>query len=224
MKKTLAILLAAALLLSMASAAFAEMTLKVGENGARLRSAPYVDDNNTIAKIHQYEYLTGLRQQGQWYYVNFNGLYGYVHSGNVTVVSQGNSGGSTFFDNYSGGSDNPFDNYNGGSANPFDNYNGGSANPFDNYYGGDVYGGDIKENYAQYGGTAVECFAYAGQYGCKLRTAMDINDSSNAVHNVHKGEPLYVYCYFYKEGYKWYYVITQDGYEGYAHSGNVFLQ
>lgn len=235
MRRLFAGLLIVVMMLMLSSTAFAEMVVQTGENGARLRSSPSVEDNNTILKIHQYEYLTVLRQNGQWYYVSYGNTKGYVHSGNTTIVSAGGgytdsySNGSNSdnpFNGYSSNSGNPFNNYNDGySSNPFDNYNGGySSNPFDYYYGEPVYGGDIKENYEQYGGQAVEQFAYAGRNGCKMRSEMDINNSDNVVHSIHRDEDLYLYCSFYSYGNMWYYAITRDGYEGFVHSGNVVLR
>lgn len=87
MRKIIAGFLVLVMLLSLSAAALAE-TLVTGINGANLRSAPSTSAS-IIKKIHWNEYLTVISRSGQWYYVSYNGLKGYVHSGNVTVVNRG---------------------------------------------------------------------------------------------------------------------------------------
>ena len=188
MKRLFAMLLVVVIVCSFALTAWAE-TIKTGEIGANLRSAPSTSAS-IVKKIHQDEYLNVISRSGQWYYVRYGNLRGYVHAGNVTVVSGGTSGSS--------------------------------SNPFDNYPGN--FSVDMKTQYMQYGGTPVEQFAAAGNIGCKIRSAMNVNDNTNIIHSAHQDEPLYLYCSFYNFGDLWYYAITQDGYEGYVHSNNVVLQ
>ena len=62
--------------------------VRTNERGATLRSSPErpLDDHNKIMPIHQYEYLPVYGKQGDWYYVYYEGTYGYV-SANARWVS-----------------------------------------------------------------------------------------------------------------------------------------
>ncbi|MBE5811014.1 MAG: SH3 domain-containing protein [Clostridiales bacterium] len=87
MRKIIASLLVLVMVLSLSATALAE-TVMTGEIGANLRSGPG-SSYPIIRKIHQFEYLNVISKTGQWYYVSYGNLRGYVHSGNVTVVNGG---------------------------------------------------------------------------------------------------------------------------------------
>ena len=91
MRKIIAALLVVVMVMSLSATALAE-TLVTGINGANLREAPNTSAR-IIKKIHWNEYLNVISRNGQWYYVSYGNLYGYVHSGNVTVVNVGGGSG-----------------------------------------------------------------------------------------------------------------------------------
>lgn len=188
MRKIVAALCVLVMLLSLSAVALAE-TVMTGEEGANLRSGPSTS-SRIIKKIHQFETLNVISQSGVWYYVSYNGLTGYVHSGNLIVQPD-----SVVY----------------GDGLPV----GGP------YFAVDEY--EIGQLCLQMGGTTVERWGKAGIYGAKMRSEMDINDYSNALHSVHYDEQVYVFCSFYSMGDMWYYVKTTDGYYGYVHSGNITL-
>ncbi len=55
-------------------------TIRTNETGVSLRSSPEKTDTNKICGVHQYVYLDVLDLVNGWYYVCYNGQYGYVSS------------------------------------------------------------------------------------------------------------------------------------------------
>lgn len=95
MKKTISVLLSFVLIFSLftgigGSARAEEKVTKVvtGEIGASLRSSPEILEDNKLCGIHADVYLDVYDECNGWYYVNYNGQYGWVYSGPkiVTVV------------------------------------------------------------------------------------------------------------------------------------------
>lgn len=60
--------------------------IRTNSNGASLRAAPDLDSEK-IASIHEYTMLEVWGQVGDWYYVSYRGMMGYVYRGMVTVMS-----------------------------------------------------------------------------------------------------------------------------------------
>lgn len=86
MRKIIASILVVVFVLTLSAAALAEI-VQTGEIGANLRSTPMISPDNIIKKIHQFQNLNVLSRNGVWLYVSYNGLNGYVHSGNVTGLA-----------------------------------------------------------------------------------------------------------------------------------------
>ncbi len=76
-------MLLALLMLCSAGIATAETNvtkIRTLKRGASLRSDPWVDDDNKIAGVHADTTLDVYDEVNGWYYVYYNGLYGYVAS------------------------------------------------------------------------------------------------------------------------------------------------
>ena len=107
MKKLLSIILILAMAV-LAIPAFAHdaynetnvLQIRTNEQGASLRSSPEVPQNsnaNKIASVHQYEYLDVIGVKNGWFYVYYNGMYGYISSNAkwVTITKYKSDSGST---------------------------------------------------------------------------------------------------------------------------------
>lgn len=102
-----AALLCAALLAASASALTSTTVtwIRTTERGATLRSSPEApeDNRNKIMSIRQFEYIQVLGKEGDWYYVYYNGRYGYVTANSrwVQIVSEPDTLGAEGIDYYS---------------------------------------------------------------------------------------------------------------------------
>ena len=91
--------------------------IRTTELGASLRSGPSVDSAK-LASIHQFTELEVLGTRNGWYYVYYNGQYGYVNPGSkyVTVIASGS--GSSGSGSSAGGHQGDSGHY--GGAAPYD--------------------------------------------------------------------------------------------------------
>lgn len=103
-----------------AMAEFRVTQIQTGKKGAALRSSPA---GEKIAGVHQYTYLDVLDQQNGWFYVYYNGQYGWVTSDSsfVTITRTEDVDTSTSYPSSSG----PYPSssssyYSSGSLDPYD--------------------------------------------------------------------------------------------------------
>lgn len=68
-----------------------------GKDGASLRRYPQLDSEK-LASIHRNVYLDVYETQGDWYHVKYDGEYGWVHAGKVSIVEWGGSTGTDITD------------------------------------------------------------------------------------------------------------------------------
>ena len=88
MKRTTAIMICLTLILCIVTNVTAEIRvtqIQTGKSGVALRSYP---NGDKIASVHQYTYLDVLDQQDGWFYVYYDGQYGWVttDSSRVTIT------------------------------------------------------------------------------------------------------------------------------------------
>lgn len=141
------------LILCSASIALADTNvtkIRTLDRGASLRSDPWVGENNKIAGVHANTTLDVYDEVNGWYYVYYNGMWGYVASCNsdgkalVTIVATNNGYGDYDGGNYDSGNydDGNYDSGNYGYTDPTSASSYAYDDPYDMgvpYLNGRVY-------------------------------------------------------------------------------------
>ena len=198
LKTLTALALAAALLLGCLTAAAATNVTRVKTTsyGATLRKTPEQTDENKIMLIPADTYLNVYDKSGNWYYVSFNGQYGYVTANErwVEAVAWDTNGDGVEETNAPGSE------------------KLGKS-------------GFTRDAILNRGGAIIETGGTIADGGSNVRSAMDANDYFNIVEVLHSGTAVYVYFRLPspdKSG-SWYYIRCTDGTEGYVYATKVLL-
>ena len=193
----LAALTAALLLLTgLASAATDVVQVRTTSYGATLRKTPEQNDTNKITLIPADTYLAVHDKVGNWYYVEYNGQYGYVTAGEKWVEAVA----------WDADRDGVWENADLRTAQL------GKS-------------GLTRDAVQKMGGIVIEINGTIGTGGSNVRSAMDPNDDLNIVRVLHEGTQVFVYFRLpnaTRTG-QWYYVRCPDGAEGFVFSTKLNL-